>query len=228
MVQEKRFLVRGTPLIKFQSRERILEIQQGKLYMKSCAWYRQFEDADDPVGDSREALIPISNAQIIVPELGIAEQIKDTGLLTSHSNDFAFCMLGINSRSVGFSFSDTQIEKLKGFGDTALIVTNYGMFLNRIAQAAHESGYQIKAGFVRYYDEVIDSVNNLAMLVEDMRNVAFLKRMRYSYQQEFRFVIHNPGETQDYMTLDIGSVADISQILSASDALKAMIEMHIE
>lgn len=225
----KSYQICGIPLIKFQSLERIQAIQQGTLYMKSCAWYRQFEDTDDAIGDTHEALLPIAQASFSIPELGITQRLENTGVRTAYSDDFAFCMLGINSDNASFSFSDEQKTKVKGFGDTALIITDYGEFINRVTRAAQEKGHKVNAGFVLYYNETIDTVDNFILLMKDMRNVAFLKRRRYYYQQEFRFVIHNPNETQDYMLLDnVGSIADISFILSTDAVLNGLAEIRTE
>ena len=56
------FDVKGTPLIKFQSAERINSLQRGHLYAKTLKYYRELEKetGDDEIGDEFEAMLHIN------------------------------------------------------------------------------------------------------------------------------------------------------------------------
>ena len=77
-------------------------------------------------------------------------------------------------------------------------------------------------GKVRYYDETVDSVNTYLSLLYGVQNVAFLKRNRYSYQQEYRFLIPNT-ENKNCYDLEIGSIHDISEVVKASQLLDSYV-----
>ena len=49
--------------------------------------------------------------------------VNDDLLKTSESNDFVFCMFGVNPTEEKFRFTDKQKEKMISFGDTALILS---------------------------------------------------------------------------------------------------------
>lgn len=76
-------------------------------------------------------------------------------------------------------------------------------------------------GFVHYYDETQDSVDYIASLLSGMHNVAFWKRKKYYYQQEFRFLIHAQNHDKDHLELNIGDIRDISKVFQTSKILNA-------
>ena len=55
-------VVKGFPLIKFQSEERIESLQNGLIYMNSLEWFRNNEsdNGDEVIGDSFEAMFHIN------------------------------------------------------------------------------------------------------------------------------------------------------------------------
>ena len=65
-------VVKGFPLIKFQSRELIESLQNGLIYMNSLEWLRKHEndDGDVVVGDSFEAMLHINEGKFILPDTG--------------------------------------------------------------------------------------------------------------------------------------------------------------
>lgn len=217
--------VKGIPMIKFQSEDKIDYLRKGKIYLKSLAYYRkrEKETGDDTVGDLFEAMVHANDGYILIPELGIHEKLTDALIETSFSNCFVFCMLSLEDASKTFQFSDEQKEKILGFGDTALLITDRNAFLHRVAVALDRDGIKGYHGFINYYDETKDHVNYWASLIKNgINHVAFWKRERYAYQQEYRFLIEPPATENDYYELDIGDISDISVVLSAKEALNAM------
>ncbi|MDL2220723.1 hypothetical protein LJC55_03550 [Eubacteriales bacterium OttesenSCG-928-N14] len=233
-MSEKQFLISGTPLLKFQTRERIEQLQSGKIYMKSLHWYREFAKNSPVIGDDYEAMLHINQATMLVadPESGqpIAHQQIDDGLIsTIHSNDYVFCMFGINPHSAQFVFTDEQKNDMQSFGDTVLIITDSDEFHRRIKAALISTNLplaDVHCGFISYYDESIDSVNVFCSLINGMHNVAFQKRNKYAYQQEYRFLLPNNGRTEDFFELQIGDISDISEIITSQQALEAIIQRH--
>lgn len=220
------FQIKGMPLIKFQDKDKIKSLQSGKIYAKTLEYYRKREEetGDCEVGDKYEGMVHINDATIYFPNMGEIVPIKDELLKTSESNDFLFCMFGINPDLKKFSFTDEQKEKMLSFGDTALVVLDSEEFIRRVNIAAKNAGYQAEFNSVNYYNPNIDGGNMLFSLGAGMWNIAFWKRDSYIYQQEVRFVFRPGAENVDHIELDIGDISDITAIISAEKALSAIVQ----
>lgn len=218
-------------MIKFQNRDKIESLQKGKLYMKSLAYYREREreTGDDTVGDLFEAMIHINNGYIIIPELGINEKLSDALINTNFANSFVFCLLSLAERTETFKFSDEQKKKILDFGDSALLITDRDKFLQRIETALERQNLEYHHDYVDYYDETKDNIIDWISLISNRDEyVAFRKRIRYAYQQEYRFLIKHPPTEEDYFELDIGNIEGISVILTAEEALSAIVNPKSE
>lgn len=145
MGEKFRFQVKGMPLIKFQDEDKIKSLQSGKLYAKTLEYYRKREEetGDCEVGDKYEAMIHINEATIHFPDTGEMIPVNDDLLRTSESNDFVFCMFGINPSTEKFKFTDEQKEKMLSFGDTALLILDQDEFIHRVKTAAEKAGYNV-------------------------------------------------------------------------------------
>lgn len=222
---EMQLEIKGFPLIKFKSKDRIQTLREGKLYMKSLEFYRKQEiiHGDCTVGDKFEAMAHINEGQIVIPELGVNKNISDELIKTSFSDSFVFCMFGISTLSEKFTFSDEQKKKIREFGDTALLITDSNEFLNRINNAVIRDKLIGSHGFVQYYDEGVDSADFWCSLIKaGMNNIAFRKRKCYAYQQEYRWLIEHPPTQNDFYELDIGNISDISVVFETEQILNAL------
>lgn len=217
--------IKGFPLIKFQNANRIQDLQNGLIYMNSLEWYRKDEsdNLNNVVGDSFEGMFHINEANFVLSETGESIKITDELMMTSASNDYVYCMFGINPYNNNFTFTEEQKETIKTFGDTALLILDKDEFFKRIRNAALKENYEIYGGFVHYYDEEKDSVNLILSLLSGIQNIAFWKRKAYAYQQEFRFLIHMPSGEKDHLELNIGNIRDISKVYKTSDILSAKV-----
>lgn len=229
MGEKFHFQVKGMPLIKFQDEDKIKSLRSGKLYAKTLEYYRKREEetGDCEVGDKYEAMIHINEATIHFPDTGEVISVNDDLLKTSESNDFVFCMFGINPGSEKFRFTDEQKEKLLSFGDTALLILDQDEFICRVKVAAEKAGYKVYFKPVQYYDPTIDGGNMLISLLGGMWNIAFWKRDYYTYQQEVRFVFAPGDENTDHIELDIGDISDITAVISAKSVLSAIAEKAV-
>lgn len=219
------FEVKGTPLIKFQSAERIKSLREGHLYAKTLQYYRDLEKetGDDAIGDEFEAMWHINEGFLRFPDTGEVVELNDTLMPTANSNDFVFCMFGIYPALNSFTFTDKQKEKMLSFGDTALIVLDSEELIRRVFGAAGKAGYEAHFGAVQYFNPAEDNANMIISVLKGMWNVAFWKRDKYTYQQEGRFVF-TPGNGQDHIELDIGDISDITAVLPSKTVLAAMVE----
>lgn len=230
MCQERiAFQIKGTPLIKFQSSERIDDLRKGHLYAKTLGYYRKLEEetGDAEIGDSYEAMIHINEGTIRNAETGEEIVLNDDLIMTTNSHDYVFCMFGIYSNTMSFEFTEKQKEKMLSFGDTALIVKDSDEFIRRICDAAVKKGYTPHFGAVQYYDPSIDNGNMIISLMRGMWTIAFWKRKSYTYQQEGRFVF-TPGDGKsDHIDLDIGDISDITEVMPSKDVLNAMLKKEM-
>lgn len=215
----------GAPFIKFQDRDKIEYFQNGKIYFKSLAYYRQREreTGDDTVGDVFEAMFHVNNGFLCIPEIGVFKKLDDALIHSCFANHYVFCMLSLFEDKPEFKFTNEQKEKILGFGDSALLITNRSEFLHRVAMALDREKIEGTHGFVNYYDEASDNSDYwFSILRSGPQNIAFSKRKRYSYQQEYRLLIKPATTETDYFELDIGNIADISTILTADQAINAI------
>lgn len=217
--------IKGFPLIKFQSAERIEDLQNGLIYMNSLEWYRKHEsdNGDVIVGDSFEAMFHVNKGKFKLSDVEEEIEIDDKLITTSASNDYVYCMFGVNPYSDSFTFTSEQKESIKTFGDTALLILDKDEFFNRIRMVALKENYEIYGGFVRYYDEKEDSANLILSLLSGIHNIAFWKRKKYIYQQEFRFLIHAQNCEKEHLELNIGDIRDISKVFKTSEILNAKV-----
>ena len=213
--------IKGTPLIKFQSAERIAQLQKGCLYAKTLKYYRELEEetGNKEIGDGFEAMVHVNEAIIKIPSTGEEILLKDELIKTTHSDDFVFCMFGIYPQLEKFAFTEQQKEKMLSFGDTALIITDSNAFIDRVKKAAEKAGFIAYFSGVKYYDETVDNANMIVDMLRGMHNIAFWKRESYRYQQEGRFVFVSEQCHDDHIILDIGDISDISVVLPAEQVL---------
>jgi hypothetical protein len=221
--------IQGQPLIKFQSKDRILSLQKGHLYAKTLGYYRQLEQetGDADVGDEFEAMIHVNDGYIVFPGTRKIINLDDALLKTSHSDDYVFCMFTAEKTNMQFSFTDEQKEKMLSFGDTALIIKDGNEFIRRVKIAAEKAGYQLYVGKVTYYDPSIDGDKFWGSMINGIWNVCLCKRKRYEYQQEFRFIFVKDKEhnIEDHIQLEVGDLTDITEVITAEQALNGI--MHV-
>ena len=225
-MEQKNFTITGFPLIKIQSKYRIESLQHGHLYAKTLEYYRELERStgDAAVGDLFDGMFHVNTGELRLKETGETIELNDTLIRTSASDNCVFCMLCIDPRTQRFAFSDEQREKLKSFGDTALIITDSDEFISRVKNAANRQGITAYFRPINYFDETEDYVNIVASMFSGVWNVAFWKRKAYAYQQECRFVFLTNESPCDHIELDIGDISDISVIVPVEAALKGIVE----
>ena len=137
-------------------------------------------------------------------------------------------MFGINPDVKFFQFTDEQKQEISNFGYTALLITDRDEFFRRIFIATEKAKLKGFHGFVKYCNERVDSVNLLASLINGMENIAFWKRDKYRYQQEYRFLIQMEDTTQDHFEINIGNISDISKVMKTSVLLNSIVVQHIQ
>lgn len=227
---EKKHIIKGLPLIKFQDEEKIDYLRSGIIYANTFNYYRnkEQETGDPDLGDEYEAMIHIQNGYIYFPDSEKVKILEDNLIQTSYSNDYVFCMFGISFTGENYTFTDKQKDKMLTFGDKALIVLDFEEFKKRVIKGANDNDCVVYFGKVQYYDTHVDGGNFLFSLTKGMWNVAFWKRKRYSYQQEYRFLfVPNHREKQnikDHIEINIGDISDITKVVSSRELLDSYVK----
>ncbi len=220
--------IKGAPLFKFQSADRIESFQKGLIYAKTLAYYRELEKTtgDDTIGDSFEGMLHVNDATMRNMDTGEVFTLNDELISTVASDNFAFCMFGIDIRSQEFQFSEIQKKELLSFGDTALVILDFDEFVKRVKSAGKKAGFTVLFDSVKYYDPTVDNASMIISLLQNMQNIGFWKREKYVYQQECRFIFSPVSKRlnpEDHIELNIGDISDISRVFPSVSALTGIV-----
>lgn len=225
--------INGIPLIKFQKKDIIDKTVQGSIYMNSLKYYREEynKSLDEEIGDPCEGMLYINEGHMIVynensKDITEVKQLQNTIIHTVNSDDYVFCMFGINPKFChSFRFSDEQKKKWLEIYDTALLITDSEDFFKRIAIASQNEGLELSGGFVNYYNEQSGDISPwISSVINGTNSVAYYKRMRYAYQQEFRIIA--PSGKKDNLEIDIGNISGISEVFSLEVFLNSEFTPH--
>ncbi len=225
-------------LMKFGSAENLKKLQSGQLYMKNLKYYVDLETktTNNYIGDKYDGHFVIQNADISLYTIDTHELIaKFNNAKFSMEFGFleypVFCMFKLDHRNyvseyfngynftVTSKFTEEQISKMANFGDSVLIIKDSGEFIKRINNGLTDAGYKFVSDDVQYY-----GLNNSEYFEQVKNNdltTAFWKNEKYSYQQEYRLLVLNCVD--DYLSIDIGDISDITVLLETEKLLKMII-----
>lgn len=110
---------------------------------------------------------------------------------------------------------------MPNFGDFVLIIKNGDEFLERVKMRFLNSGYSFTRSLVQYYEG--NALEHLREVKKDNKRIEFWKREKYSYQQEYRFLIHD--FVDDNLSVDIGDISDITDLLKTEELLNTYVEV---
>ncbi len=227
-------------LMKFGSEENLKKLQAGQLYMKNLKYYVDLEKTtdDEDVGDKYDGQMVLQDIKInmytvdankFIAQFNAPTASMDLGYLQCP----VFCMFMFDYRNhveehldgenltVKYQFTEEQLKKMPNFGDSVLIIKNGDEFVNRVKKGLLDAGYGFTRDYVQYY--AFNNVEHLKQVQKDNSRIAFWKRNKYSYQQEYRFLVHD--FVDDYLSVDIGDISDITQLLRTEELLNTYLEI---
>lgn len=227
-------------LMKFGSEENLKKLQAGQLYMKNLKYYVDLEKTtdDEDVGDKYDGQMVLQDIKInmytvdtnkFIAQFNAPTASMDLGYLQCP----VFCMFIFDYRNhveehldgenltVKYQFTEEQLKKMPNFGDSVLIIKNGDEFVNRVKKGLLDAGYEFTRDYVQYY--AFNNVEHLKQVQKDNSRIAFWKRNKYSYQQEYRFLVHD--FVDDYLSVDIGDISDITQLLRTEELLNTYLEI---
>ena len=103
-------------------------------------------------------------------------------------------------------------QMYEDFGDTAFVITDIAEFFRRLHSAAIARGFYVTSAPVRYISSVV-VFGRAAVSV----NPFFDKDIAYKTQKEFRTVLWWNEESLPFVELELGSLAEISELIPKRD-----------
>ena len=221
-------------------RRELKKLQAGQLYMKNLKYYVDLEKTtdDEDVGDKYDGQMVLQDIKInmytvdtnkFIAQFNAPTASMDLGYLQCP----VFCMFMFDYRNhveehldgenltVKYQFTEEQLKKMPNFGDSVLIIKNGDEFVNRVKKGLLDAGYGFTRDYVQYY--AFNNVEHISQVQKDNTRIAFWKRNKYSYQQEYRFLVHD--FVDDYLSVDIGDISDITQLLRTEELLNTYLEI---
>lgn len=230
-------------LIKLGAEENLKKLQSGELYMKNLQYYVDLEKgtSDENVGD-------MYDGQMLLRDVKISMYSVDTnrflGQIIAPKASMnlgylkcpVFCMymfdyrnhtseeLNGNILKVRYQFTEEQLEKLPNFGTHALIIKNGNEFVDRVKNGLLANNIGYTRDSVQYY--ACNNLEHLKQVNGDNSRIAFWKRDKYAYQQEYRFLAHT--EVDDFLSINIGDISDITELISMDELLNTCLEIEFQ
>lgn len=123
-----------------------------------------------------------------------------------------------------YQFTQEQLERMPKFGDSVLITKNGDEFIKRVKEGLSKAGYGFTRDHVQYYG--FNNIEHLKQIQKDNLRIAFWKREKYAYQQEYRFLIHD--YVDDFLSVDIGDISDITDLLKSEELLNTYVKIQFK
>lgn len=226
-------------LMKFGSEENLKKLQSGQFYMKNLQYYVDLEKStlDKNVGDMYDGQMLLENVKItmfttdtktFVRQFDTSKASMNLGYLKCP----VFCMFMYDYRNytseevngdvlkVTYQFTPEQLQKMPNFGENVLMIKNGDEFVERIKRGLLSQNIGYTRDFVQYYG--FNNLEHLKQVQNDNSRIAFWKRQKYAYQQEYRFIAHT--EVDDFLSIDIGDISDITQLVNTEELLNTYTE----
>jgi len=202
--------------IKIGQKEHIQALQsKGLLHLNTLRYYKKLESENknlrhDRLEGSSNNLLPSSFEFIIGDKIIPFKSVKINHYVETNLNNHIYCLYTILSEYLDKGeFVNKDIQQ---FGSYALIITDIQKFINRLTAQLSAQKYKWESNLVQYYDR---NQNHLKL-------TAFHKSKDFEYQNEFRLVVF--GETSEFLQIEIGSIEDISKMISSTDLTKLNIK----
>lgn len=227
-------------LLKFGTEENLKKLQSGQLYMKNLQYYVNLEKStqDEDVGDKYDGQMMFNDVKISMFSYDTHEFIRQfhapvASLDLGYLKCPVFCMFMIDYRNhisesldnktlkVRYEFTEEQVKKLPNFGESVLLIKNGNEFVKRVKQGLLAENIGFTRDIVQYYGS--NNLENIKQVTSNNSRIAFWKREKYAYQQEYRFIAHT--EVDDYLIVNIGDISDISNIVNTRDMLGTYLEI---
>ena len=212
----------------FKEREHAEKFILGEMYCKQLTYFKKLEDREgrgDP--DEGAIVLPLEGLDMTLgtktPGTGEAvdwhtiQGLAAPPVVVPEWFDHIkiFCMFAAHSGGFQHEPSESYLDRLKEhlkipekyvtLGEHAVVITNVTEFFRRVENAAHQAGFGIRSGLVKYYDPEVGT----PPVRSDIETI-FCKAEEYGYQREFRIAIDTGTTEGGPISLDVGNISDIA------------------
>lgn len=198
-------------LCKIGLNSHIQALQNGFVYMKNIKYHREQEQKYPyfNTGDELEAmLLKKSNADFILNDtVKIPVELHNVGLDEKYP---IFCTMEKNLKMGQRYLPDKRLKQdfaLNKIEEYSVLIFDKETFINKCDDILSSKGIFGKSFKVQYTDKM--------PFCKNLYELAFYKRTRYEYQNEYRLLINY--KVDDFFTMNIGSIKDKSFLISAKD-----------
>lgn len=179
-------------------------LENGEVFMRTTTYFRELEagtnDSSDGRGDAYEGVDVVLPAdEIIVDGTSIRNPSPIRGKFSNNNDGLIFSIFGVFDDSM-LDGNITIPDDMRRMGDTAVVISDPMVFLDRCASYIKNIGGKVMAGSVTYYDEKAGAYTMCP----------WLKRKIFEYQSEYRLFI--PCGNRNPLTLRLGSIEDIAEM----------------
>jgi hypothetical protein len=213
----------------FEKQDHANDFLDGTLYMNTLNYFKSLEDTGDGRDDRCESATALfqSNKIINIDINGIKVNPSDLvdrvvihkhSLLAKHVFCLhAGCVDGAKQCTTAAFKRQLRIPpKNISLGQVSVLITDVNNFLEKVKNAVILQNMNMRRRLVEYYNP-----NKINGIFPD-ENAAFQKRKCFSHQKEFRFLIESNLNNSSPLKLPIGSIREISTIMSIKDLNKGL------
>ena len=204
------------------------EFVDGKLFCNTLSAFKKMEGTDDSGRADRNEGTTLwlqpGEVNLVLNDMDLSNDLAGPLQVQMEWLDYLhlFCMHACHTGALDIGdLSNENIEVLRQelmvpvdclkLGEYAVVVKNVSGFINRVAAAVKENGYEGRRGLVKYYDP--ETFHGSFRGIEPV----FRKQVMQSYQREFRIVIASGSFSNCPLTLEVGDLSDITIPLQADE-----------
>ena len=180
-------------------------LEKGEVFMRTLEEFRKMEneskDCSDGRGDAYEGVDAITQVDaLFLGDTKVEGCSPIRHNLPGGIKGLIYCLFGVYDSP--FDIRGSLPNEVKKMGNSAVVIRDPMVFIDRCATAVRKAGGGMMAGSVQYYDENAG----------DYFLSPWLKRNKFRAQSEYRLFI--PCGNEGCYTLHIGSIEDIAEIIS--------------
>lgn len=215
-----------------EEKEHLDLLVKGKLYCRHLTYYKRLEGDDQARQDEHEGLASVYHSDRVNIRLTdkagnrceLSEENGWTGevIVSADLDHPAFCLSAIHTGEwTNRTFTEAELDDFKSFlrvpdamntfGSHVWVIKNGDEFASRVEKACQATGIRNKNGLIWY----VDAADAHGKIPREL--VGFVKLKKFAWQHEYRYVFLSNTALPDPFILDVGSLADITEVVTLGD-----------
>jgi hypothetical protein len=209
----------------FEKESYLRDFLSGKLFMNTILYFRTLKEiGTHQRSDMHEGInewLQPEDVELVLNGYKFTNLVAPLTMRNSNNDNLhLFCMFAGTTKEKNINSSEAKIKiveelkiqsKIKKLGSFCVLVNRPAVFIERIRAVASLKNFEGKLGLVDYYDSHNTSVVSKGL------DAAFNKHDTFSYQNEYRVLIDSKSKMNSPMTLEIGDISDVCQIINLDD-----------